>query len=134
MVSAKPIFIFDGECNLCISLVRFIIKHDPGEKIMFSPLQSGAGKSLLIEIGLSEKGLKSAVYLKDNRYWFRSSAILNLLKELGGGWKLFYVFIIIPEFIRDLFYNIIVRIRYRISGRKAPSQDQEAFIERRLLK
>jgi predicted DCC family thiol-disulfide oxidoreductase YuxK len=101
---------------------------------MFSPLQSGAGKSLLNEIGLSENGLKSAVYIKDNRYWFRSSAILNLLIDLGGGWKLIYAFIIIPEFIRDFFYNIIVRIRYRIFGRKAPSRVQELLIERRLLK
>ena len=58
------------------------------------------------------------VYIKENKYYTRSSAVLNILKDLGGGWSLFYGFIIVPEFIRDFFYNVIARIRYRIFGKK----------------
>ena len=81
-------------------------------------LQSDTGKSLLAAYGLPAGYLKSVVYIKENKYYTRSSAVLNILKDLGGVWSLFYGFIIVPVFIRDFFYNFIAGIRYRIFGKK----------------
>ena len=78
---------------------------------MFSSLQSDTGKSLLAQYGLPEGYLKSVVYIKENKYYTRSSAVLNILKDLGGVWSLFYGFIIVPVFIRDFFYNVIAGIQ-----------------------
>jgi predicted DCC family thiol-disulfide oxidoreductase YuxK len=118
MKTQKLVLLFDGDCNLCDSLVRFIIMHDRSKEIMFLPLDSVTGRSFLRKVGISEDYLKSVVYLKENKFYTRSTAILTILYDLGGGWRFFYGFIIIPEFIRDIFYNIIVRIRYRIFGKK----------------
>ena len=122
MMIKGSILLFDGVCNLCDNLVSFVIKHDRSKKIMFSSLQSDTGKALLAGIGLPAGYLKSVVYIKENKYYTRSSAVLNILKDLGGGWSLFYGFVIVPEFIRDLFYNLIAGTRYRIFGRKVSCQ------------
>lgn len=117
MNSDQPILLFDGVCNLCNSLVRFIIKRDRKAKIRFSPLQSAAGKSMLLKSELRESYLDSVVFIKGDKYFLRSSAILHLLNELGGAWKLFYGFLIIPPFMRDFIYRVIARTRYKVFGR-----------------
>ena len=122
MITKGSVLLFDGVCNLCDSLVGFVIRHDRSKKIVFSSLQSDTGKSLLAAYGLPAGYIKSVVYIKENKYFTRSSAVLNILKDLGGVWSLFYGFIIVPVFIRDFFYNAIAGIRYRIFGRKVSCQ------------
>lgn len=111
------ILLYDGVCNLCNSLVHFIKKRDKYGKFQFFPLQSAKGKAFLQKYGLPSDDMDSVVYIHRDRYYLRSSAILNVLKELGGIWKLFYVFIILPAFIRDFFYMVIAKTRYKIFGR-----------------
>jgi predicted DCC family thiol-disulfide oxidoreductase YuxK len=113
-----PILLFDGDCNLCDFMVSFVIRHDTSKKIRFSPLHSDTGKSLLERCGLSGDYSKSAVYIKDNKYFIRSSAILNIFKDLGGRWSLLYGLIIVPALLRDFLYNIIARLRHRIFGKR----------------
>jgi predicted DCC family thiol-disulfide oxidoreductase YuxK len=102
---------------MCDSLRRFIKIHDKSKGIMFLPLNSVNGRTFLRNSGLPEDYLKSVVYIKENKYYTRSTAVLTILYDLGGGWRLFYGFVIIPEFIRDFFYDIIARIRYSIFGK-----------------
>jgi predicted DCC family thiol-disulfide oxidoreductase YuxK len=113
-----PILLFDGDCNLCDSMVSFVLRHDKSKAIMFSALQSDTGRSLIGLCGLSPDYQKSVVYIKGNKYFIRSAAVLNIFKDLGGWWSLIYGFIIIPSFIRDIFYSIISGLRYRIFGRR----------------
>ncbi len=113
----RHILLFDGVCNLCNSIVQFTIKRDPTAKFKFASLQSANGQKLLKQFGLSTNDFDSFVYIKCDKYYLKSSAALHVLKELGGIWKLFYVFIIIPKFIRDFFYNIIAKTRYKIFGK-----------------
>jgi predicted DCC family thiol-disulfide oxidoreductase YuxK len=113
-----PILLFDGDCNLCDFMVSFVISHDTSKKIRFSALHSDTGKFLLERFGLSGDYSKSAVYIKDNKYFIRSSAVLNIFKDLGGRWSLLYGLIIVPAFLRDFLYNIIARLRYRIFGKR----------------
>ena len=118
MITKGSVLLFDGVCNLCNSLVGFVVRHDRSKKIVFSSLQSDTGKSLLAAYGLPAGYIKSVVYIKENKYYTRSSAVLNILKDLGGVWSLFYGFIIVPVFIRDFLYNVTAGIRYRIFGKK----------------
>jgi predicted DCC family thiol-disulfide oxidoreductase YuxK len=111
------ILLYDGVCNLCDSLVHFIKKRDRHGKFVFFPLQSETGQSFLKKFGLPPDDMDSVVYIRGDKYFLRSSAILNSLRELGGIWKLFFVFIILPAFIRDFFYVVIAKTRYKIFGR-----------------
>jgi predicted DCC family thiol-disulfide oxidoreductase YuxK len=113
MNNSDPILLFDGVCNLCNGLVRFIEKRDNNGRIRFVPLQSDTGKSLLLMAGLSPDSIDTG-----EKILFKSAAVLNLLKSMGGGWRLFYCLIIIPPFIRDLFYNLIAKNRYKLFGKR----------------
>jgi predicted DCC family thiol-disulfide oxidoreductase YuxK len=117
MINNENILLFDGYCNLCSRLVNFIIKRDKKAKFLFVSLQSASGQSLLKKFGLPTDDFDSVVYIRSDKYFLKSSAILHILKELGGIWKLFFIFIIIPNFIRDFIYKIIAKRRYKIFGR-----------------
>ncbi len=118
MKSNDQVVLFDGVCNLCNGLVIFIIKRDTKSKFKFAALQSPAGETLLRKFGLSENDINTLVYIKGEKYFLKSSAVLNILKDLGGFWKLLFVFIFIPKFIRNIFYNLIAKTRYSILGKR----------------
>ena len=130
----KPILLFDGVCNLCNRLVQFIIKRDPGAKFRFTSLQSESGQALLESYGLPQDDLDTFVYLRQEKFYIKSSAVLHVLKDLGGGWQLLFVFIIIPKPLRDLVYTFVSKTRYSIFGKRdhcmIPSQDLSSrFLE-----
>lgn len=121
------LILFDGVCNLCNGLVRFIIKRDRRGIIKFSPLQSSYARAFLEDLKPDPKIFNTVIYVSGGKVFSKSLAILHLLKDLGGIWKLFYGFIIIPAFMRDMIYNLIASGRYRIFGKKdscmIPSDD-----------
>jgi len=98
-------------------MVRFTIKRDRKGKFRFAALQSEQGQALLKRFGLPANDPDSFVYIRDDKYFLRSSAGLHVLKELGVPWKLFYFLIIIPVPMRDLVYSFIAKSRYKIFGK-----------------
>jgi predicted DCC family thiol-disulfide oxidoreductase YuxK len=117
-INEPHILLFDGVCNLCNSFVQFIIKKDPKGKFKFASLQSEKGQELLIKFSLPTDDFESFVFIKSDKYFCKSSAGLHVLRELGGVYKLFYVFIIFPAPFTDFLYDIIARTRYRIFGKR----------------
>ena len=113
----ERIILYDGVCNLCNGTVRFIIKRDKEKKFLFTTLQSGVGQDILMQHGLPSTDQSTVVYLKNNVSFFKSRAVLEILRDLGNGWKLFYILIFIPPVIRDFVYDIIAKYRYRVFGR-----------------
>ena len=119
--SNQRILLFDGVCNLCNRIVQFTIKRDPKGRFKFASLQSESGKALLKKFGLPADDFDSFVFINGNNYFLKSTAGLQVLKELGGVWKLFYVFIIVPRAWRDFIYDHIAKRRYRIFGKRDAS-------------
>lgn len=119
--------VFDGVCNFCNSWVEFLIKRDPKKRFNFAPLQSDLGKEIKAKYYISEKDCDSILYIKGKKLFVKSTAALNILKDLGGFWTLFYAFIIIPKGIRNYFYDVIAKNRYKWFGKKdqcmIPSED-----------
>ena len=118
MNSANPVILFDGICNFCNYWVNFAIKRDKKKKLRFTALQGQTAKQLLPQYNLHQTSLSSVIFIDAGKVYTQSSAALRIAKHLDGGWKLFYGFIIIPKFIRDFFYNIIARNRYKWLGKK----------------
>lgn len=112
-----PIILFDGTCNLCNGSVSFVIKHGGKDKFLFLALQSEQAKGLLPENYIIEQSPDSIVYLENKKVCLRSTAILKILKRMGGGWKILYVFILIPRILRDSLYDLVARHRHRWFGK-----------------
>ncbi|MDN5215372.1 thiol-disulfide oxidoreductase DCC family protein [Fulvivirgaceae bacterium BMA12] len=113
----KPVLLFDGVCNLCNGVVQFVIKRDPDAKFSFTSLQSNMGQRLLQKFQLPTSDFESFVLVEGDRYYRKSTAALRLFSKLGGGWRLLYVFMIVPVPIRDFFYSLVANNRYKIFGR-----------------
>lgn len=127
------ILLFDGVCNLCISVVNFTIKRDSKEKFKFAALQSESGQALLKKFGLPTNDFDSFVFICGEKYFLKSSAGLHVLRELGGVWKLFYAFIIFPGPLRDSIYSIVAKTRYNIFGKQDTCIIPTAEVKRRFL-
>ncbi len=115
---AIPTLVYDGYCNLCSWLVRFVQRHDKKGHISLLPLQD-LPDTPLSEV-LSDLPLQTVVFVSvQGDITIRSRAVLSVLRSLGGGWiVLWSVIVIIPNPIRDFFYNMISRNRYKWFGKR----------------
>jgi predicted DCC family thiol-disulfide oxidoreductase YuxK len=116
--ATKNIILFDGVCNLCNGFVQFIIKRDKRIVFHFASLQSDFGQVQLKNYAVDTSQLRTIVLIRSNRVLQQSDAVLEIARNLPGGWPLLYGFKIIPRFIRDLIYRLIARNRYRMFGKK----------------
>jgi predicted DCC family thiol-disulfide oxidoreductase YuxK len=115
----KKIILFDGVCNLCNSAVQFMIKHDQKDVFRFVALQSELGQQILKHIGVNPVNIDSIVlYEPGVAYYYKSSAAIEIARNLGGFWHFGTVFRIIPTGIRNLLYDYIAKKRYKWYGQK----------------
>ena len=114
----KPIILFDGVCNLCNASVQFIIKRDSKKKFMFSSLQSDAAQAILLHNYLENLDFDTIILLEDGNVYDKSTAILKIIRRLSGFYRLGYMFIVVPKFIRDFVYQVIANNRYKWFGKR----------------
>lgn len=126
------IILFDGDCNFCDKSVQFIINRDPKGYYKLASLQSNAGKKIKQKMNIPED-LDSMIYIHNNRYYDRSSAILRICKNLKGVVKWGYILLIIPKPIRDFFYKIIAKNRYKWFGKKTSCMIPTPEMKKRFL-
>lgn len=127
------IVLFDGVCNLCNASVNFIIDRDEKAIFKFTSLQSEVGQNILVEHQLKQSDFDSIILLKEGKILKKSDAALEIARNLDGWWKYFYVFGIIPKFIRDFFYDLIAKNRYRIFGKSDACRIPTAELRERFL-
>jgi predicted DCC family thiol-disulfide oxidoreductase YuxK len=118
--SNAEILFYDGYCALCHRAVEFVLKHDrSGKAFRFAPLQ-GATFQSRVPAGIRANLPDSVVVLTDDgTLLVRSNAFLHILRRLGGGWKILAgALAVVPRPLRDVVYNFIARIRYRMFGKR----------------
>ncbi len=130
MNTDRPILIFDGVCELCNASVDFIIKREKQPDLLFTANQNPAGIELLTQFGESPEDVSTLFLVQDGKLYQRSTAALKLARMLKLPWNIFYVFIIVPRFIRDPIYSFIAKRRYKLFGKKEtcriPTQEEIA--------
>ncbi|MCK0204130.1 DUF393 domain-containing protein, partial [Ornithobacterium rhinotracheale] len=80
---AERIIFFDGVCNLCDGFVQFVLKRDKSKVFKFSSLQSGFAQKKLAELGENAQNLNTIFYLKDEKLFSQSQAVIEIAKDLG---------------------------------------------------
>ncbi len=114
----KPVVVFDGVCNLCNGLVDFIVRHDTDGVFQFASNQSEPGQRILAAAGVRAVDTDTIVLATDGKFFYRSSATLQIAKRMGFPWRLAYVFVIVPPFVRDAAYKLLAKYRYRLFGKR----------------
>ena len=131
----KKIILFDGVCNLCSSAVQFIIEHDKKDIFRFVSLQSELGQEITTYLGISSANLDSIIlYQPGYAYYYKSQAVFEIAKELGGIYSISTIFSVLPSSITDYVYGYIAKNRYKWYGKKEfcmiPTNDIKAkFLE-----
>jgi predicted DCC family thiol-disulfide oxidoreductase YuxK len=113
------IVLFDGLCNFCNTTVLKIIKYDKRNQLKFSSLQSEFGKKMLKLHNMEEDDLSTIVFIKnDQEVYKETTAVIEIIKLLEGKPKILLIFRIMPQKIRDYFYRVFSRNRYKLFGKK----------------
>lgn len=114
----KSIILFDGVCNFCNKTVNIIIKHDRTDKFRFAPLQSVYSQDMLFKFGLSQQALSSVILIEEGQLFTKSDAVIKIAHQLSGWPQLFFYTKWIPKVIRNFFYDVLAKYRYRLFGKK----------------
>lgn len=114
----SAIILFDGVCNFCNGSVNFIIERDRENYFKFAPLQSEIGQKLLNEYGIDPTVTDSVVLIENEKAYTRTTAALRIARKLSGAWRFFYGFIVVPPFVRDVFYKLFAKYRYKMFGKQ----------------
>ena len=115
----NPVLLYDGVCGLCNKSVQMILDHDKRKEMLFAALQSDYGKEVISRHPELEK-VDSIVFVEQadaERVFTRSAAALRVASYLGGAWKLLLILRIIPRPVRDFFYNLCAKYRYKFFGK-----------------
>jgi predicted DCC family thiol-disulfide oxidoreductase YuxK len=129
----ERILFFDGVCNLCNGTVQWILRHDKAQQIQFAALQSDAAKHKLEPLGIDNTKLESMVFLEDGVAYSRSTGVLRLARALGAPYSWAYVLMVLPQGVRDFFYRILAKNRYRWFGQRESCMMPTPELKRRFL-
>ncbi len=111
------IILYDGYCNLCNTTLQFILKRDKNKDFQYYTLQSKEAE-LLLSKNFTEKNIPdSVILLTGNKLYTRSEAIFKILPKLGKGYRLLFVFKLLPVKMRDFIYDWVARNRYQWFGK-----------------
>jgi predicted DCC family thiol-disulfide oxidoreductase YuxK len=115
----KKIILFDGLCNLCDASVKFIIKRDTKDVFRFVSLQSDLGQELVQKLPLTIQKTDSIIlYESDTVYYYKSQAVFEIVKSIGGLFNCLLIFKLLPTTVTDTIYDYIAKNRYRWLGKK----------------
>lgn len=125
----KVIF-FDGVCGLCDHFITFMVDADRENVLKFATQQGEEfQKPEMKKLVTPEMG-DSIFYLKGDKIYSKSNAVLTALSDLGGVWKLLILLKVIPAPIRDLVYDFIAKNRYKMFGKhetcRLPTPEERA--------
>ena len=115
----RNILFFDGVCTVCNKTIDFFIKKDDKNAIYYASLQSKFAKELLRKQSIDSNKMDSILYFSKGKLHTKSSAILRAIKELSFIYRVLFLLIIIPKFIRDFFYDLIAKNRYSLFGKSS---------------
>lgn len=119
--SSQFIIFYDGYCILCSRLLDFVIKHDKKENLLFASLQSKYALKILSEMGYKHQEiskLDNVIYLTNGVIKIKSDAIISILSDIDGIYKLAKILYIVPKFIRNYIYDQIALRRYKWFGKR----------------
>ena len=98
--------LYDGECGLCQTVVRFLVAEDAGGLLFwYAPLMDPGGTVV--------------VFTADGRRREHSDAVLYLLERIGGLWRILAMgAYALPRPLRDTMYNFVSLRRHLLFGRR----------------
>jgi predicted DCC family thiol-disulfide oxidoreductase YuxK len=119
--NCQDVLLYDGVCALCNTIVKFVLANDRAGRFCYASLASDYGREAMSRHGAASEpsvGLLINAGTASERLLLRSNAIIYVLRQFGGAWKIAGSLLnFIPRPLRDFGYSIVAKTRYRIFAR-----------------
>lgn len=113
----RNLIVFDGECVLCSSFFKFIVRSDKKKQFHFAIAQSDFGEALYDHYGLKPDDYDTNLVIINGQLHERLNGFFESMKLLGWPYKALAVFSVLPDGFLDWAYYKIARNRYLLFGR-----------------
>ncbi len=113
----KTIILFDGECAMCNNYILFIAKNDSDDNFKFLSIQNKKVNEFKKIHSICTENISSIYIIDNNEIKSKSRAVLKIVSMLKFPYNLLTIFYIIPNFLRDIIYDLVAKNRYRIFGK-----------------
>jgi predicted DCC family thiol-disulfide oxidoreductase YuxK len=119
---AGGVLFYDGGCGLCHGFVRFALAEDRAAALRFAPLGGDTFRAAVSEAQAAALPASLVLRTADGSLRTRSAAVLGVLAELGGLWRLLAgVGRLVPRPLRDGLYDGVAAARHRLFAPPADS-------------
>jgi predicted DCC family thiol-disulfide oxidoreductase YuxK len=112
MREGRLILVYDGECEFCTRLARWVQRRDRNHRVIVRPSQEAG---LIEGLGLTRDEVGRAAWaVEPGGARFEGAAAINrVLRELGGGWRLAArMYGVAPiRWVEDAYYKRVARRR-----------------------
>jgi predicted DCC family thiol-disulfide oxidoreductase YuxK len=114
--------IYDGNCNLCVTLVQQLEKLDKGNLFTYAPMQDEA---TLQQFGITPQDVEMGMILIDAKdpenKWQGSNAAEEIARLLPAGNEIISAYRTLPgmKWVGDRFYEQIRDNRYQLFGKRS---------------
>lgn len=112
---SRPLFVFDRTCVMCSSGSSWLMRRDRQGKVAFTPAEGLLGAALYRHYRRDPD--ETYLYVSQGRAYTLSEGYFRMIADLGGAWRLFAVFRLVPRPLRDRTYLLVARNRCRWFGK-----------------
>ena len=118
-ISSMPwVLFFDGDCAFCNQWVRRLFKWDRKGRIHYAPLQGKLAAEHDLGSHLEGDQASMVVMQEDGEaILIQSDAVLQVLRLLGGPWKLLLCYGWLPKSWRDGLYRMVAQRRQALGDK-----------------
>jgi len=111
-----PVLLIDGDCSLCNTSARLIIRLERRALIRFAALKSEAGQALLKQYAADADLPDSVVLIDYDGVQVKSRALISI-GRIAGGWLAVLQFLrLLPVSWADYIYDFVARRRKQWFG------------------
>ncbi|DAC43238.1 MAG: thiol-disulfide oxidoreductase [Euryarchaeota archaeon] len=112
-VSEMAIVLYDDFCESCTAWARFIEKRSKGTLSLLGQ-ETPDGKAVIEKRPLELSDVDSVFFVDDEGKWTaKSTAALQIVRQLRFPWPMASIGLLIPRFIRDAVYDAYAKRRFR---------------------
>jgi predicted DCC family thiol-disulfide oxidoreductase YuxK len=111
--------IYDGNCNLCVTLVQVLEQLDQGKLFLYMPMQDEAG---LAQFGVTPQDCElGMILIQGNQRWQGSEAVEEIARVLPLGALFIQTYRTLPgmKLLGDGVYAQVRDHRYTLFGKRA---------------
>jgi predicted DCC family thiol-disulfide oxidoreductase YuxK len=112
VADGRLVLVYDGECDFCGRLARWVERRDRAHRVLVRPSRE---PGLIGRLGLTQAEVGRAAWAVEpgGRKFEGAAAINRILKELGGGWRLAASMYRAPpiRWVEDCYYGRVARRR-----------------------